>query len=121
MAKKILVVDDEPDILKIVTFRLKKAGYEVTSAMDGQAALEAIRQNKPDLVFLDVRLPVIDGPELCLRIKNDESLRAIQVIFLTASSDSMDKVRAKELNAEGVLFKPFESEELLAMVHSLIG
>ena len=122
MPKKILVVDDEPDVLRVTSFRLKKAGYEVITAADGQAGIDSARANQPDLILLDMRMPVLEGPQACLQIKNDQALRDIPVIFLTASSgEAMNKDKAKELKADGLLTKPFESEELLATVRSFIG
>ncbi|MBM3254944.1 MAG: response regulator [Candidatus Omnitrophica bacterium] len=122
MPKKILVVDDELDVLKVISFRLRKAGYEVITASDGQMALEVARENKPDLMLLDIRMPILDGPEVCLRIKNDESLKDIPVIFLTASGgDMVKKDKAGELKAQGFLTKPFEVQELLEAVRSFIG
>ncbi|MEI6631423.1 MAG: response regulator [bacterium] len=122
MPKKILVVDDEPDVLKVTGYRLKKAGYEVITASDGQMALEVARENKPDLILLDIRMPILDGPEVCLRIKDDESLKDIPVIFITASSGNiMNKEKVGELKAQGFLTKPFEIQELLEIVRSFIG
>ena len=91
MAKKILIVDDEPDILKIVTYRLGKAGYEIIAAADGQKGLDLIKEQKPDLVLLDLRLPVLDGDEVCKQVKADDKLKDIPVILLTATS-SVNKI-----------------------------
>ena len=121
MAKKILVVDDEPDILKVVTFRLKKAGYDIKTAEDGQKALEEIKKEKPDLIFLDLRLPIIDGYEVCRRLKSDEALKKIPVIFLTASTAPTVASKAEEFKADDFLIKPFEPEELLKKVKKFIG
>jgi len=123
MAKKILVVDDEPDILKVVTFRLRKAGYEVMTANDGKQALDILRSSPDfDLIVLDLLMPVMDGYELNGIIKEDENLKDIPVIFLTAS------VRASELaeqwislKADRFILKPFEPEEFLELVKKIVG
>ena len=85
MENKILIIDDEPDLLKIVVFRLKKAGYRVLTAVDGQQALDIIRSDKPNLILLDVLLPVKDGVTICKIIKDDDTTRQITVILFTAT------------------------------------
>jgi len=121
MGKKILVVNDEPDILKIVTFRLKKIGYEILEAADGEKALHLIEKERPDLILLDLRLPAIDGYEVCRRIKADEKLKAIPVIILTASVTSEMETKVEELKADDYVVKPFDSEVLLAKVKHFLG
>lgn len=120
MQKKILVVDDEPDILKVVVFRLKKKGYEIRSATNGQEALDALKEQKPDLVILDLRLPIIDGIEVGKRIKADDTLSHIPVILLSASSDTIQK-SAQECRADDYLTKPFDVEELLIRIARLLS
>ena len=121
MAKKILVVDDEPDILKMVTFRLKKEGYEFITAVDGQEALDLINRQRPDLVLLDLRLPVVDGYEVCKRLKTNEDLRQIPVILVTASSAAEIAEKTKDFQADDYLIKPFEPEELLDKIKKFIN
>lgn len=120
MAKKILFVDDEPDVLKVVTFRLKKAGYDVANAIDGQEALNLIKAEKFDLIFLDLRLPNMNGMQICEIIRSEESLKDIPVILFTASLDSLQK-RVEECKANDYLVKPFEPELLLDKVKKIIG
>ena len=120
MAGKILVVDDEPDILKMVTFRLKKEGYEVIIAVDGQEALDLINKERPDLVLLDLRLPVIDGYGVCKTLKADRNLKQIPVVFLTASVTSSIAEKVKAFNADGYLIKPFDPVKLLEIVKKFI-
>jgi len=120
MAKKILIVDDESDILKLLVFRLKKSEYEITTATNGREALDLIQKEKPDLIFLDLRLPAIDGYEVCRRIKADEELKHISVVFLTASVSRVNE-KVKKFKADDFLLKPFESEELLAKVKKFLG
>ena len=122
MAKKILVVDDEPDLLKVVTFRLQKAGYETITAEDGQKALDLIQAQKPDLILHDLRLPIIDGNKVCERVKSDDKLKNIPVILITATSVPSKIVnKTKELNADDYLIKPFDPEELLKKIKKFIG
>jgi DNA-binding response OmpR family regulator len=119
--KRVLIVDDEPDILKTVIFRLKKAGYQVIAAEDGKTGLELARKERPDLILLDVRLPVMDGCEVCQRLKSEDNFRKIPVIFFSASV--VDKLidRIEEFGAEDYIIKPFEPEELLNKVEEYIG
>ena len=120
MTKKILVVDDEPDILKPYLFRLKKYGYEALSASDGEEALELARQKNPDLILLDVKLPVLNGYEVCKRLKADEKLRKVPVIFLTADASVKIVEETKKLEAEGYLLKPFEANQLLEKIREFL-
>ena len=122
MLKTILVVDDEPAIVKVVSFRLKKAGYNVVSAADGQEGLDLIGKIKPDLILLDLRLPVLDGFQVCQKVKADENLKAIPIIIFTASSmgENIDS-RYKEVGADDYLIKPFEPEVLLEKIRKLLG
>jgi len=121
MAKKILVVDDEPDILKVVRFRLKATGYDVITAENGQKALDLMEKQKPDLIFVDLRMPVLDGYGLCRRLKADDELKNIPIVLLSASSGGTIAEKAEELKADDYLVKPFEPEELLEKVKKFLG
>ena len=115
-----MIVDDEPDILKLTEFRLKKAGYETVSAADGFAALEKLKGSKPDLILLDIMLPGINGYEVCKRIKQDKETCGIPILFFTAYAviaDVEEKIR--EFGVQGVVKKPFRTEELLEAVHGI--
>lgn len=120
MAKRILFVDDEPDLVKVTTFRLKKAGYEVIAAINGEEALAVAGKDNPDVILLDLRLPLISGYEVCRRIKSDEKLKHIPVILFTASTQDI-VAKAKELGAEDYLLKPFEPEALLEKIKKWEG
>jgi CheY-like chemotaxis protein len=120
MSKKILFVDDEPDVLRVAAFRLKKAGYEVLIGTNGQEALDLTAQAIPDLILLDLRLPLISGTEVCKKIKADEKLKHIPVILFTASVDDLTD-RVKESGAQDYLTKPFEPEQLFEKVKKFIG
>jgi CheY-like chemotaxis protein len=121
MAKKILVVDDEPDLLKTVTFRLQKAGYDTIEATDGQEAIALIQEQRPDLIILDLRLPIIDGWEVGRRVKADDRLKHIPIILLTATAGAINSKATKELKIEAILVKPFEPGEVLEIVKKLLG
>lgn len=113
--KNILIVEDEPDVLKMTAFRLKKAGYEVMTTTDGEKALEMVEKEGPDLIFLDLNLPVIDGYEVCRKLKANNRLKEIPVVILSASADGIKEITA-EIGGNDYLIKPYEPEELFAKV-----
>lgn len=119
MAKRILVVDDEPDILKVVLFRLKKLGYDLSSATNGIEAIDSVRNNKPDLILLDLRIPVLDGVEVAKRLKADNSTRNIPIIIVTASTHQVEE-KAKECKADDYITKPFSPDELIEKVEKFL-
>jgi len=120
MAKRILIADDEPDIIQLVTFRLEKSGYEVLSAANGKEALDLIQTKKPDLVLLDLRMPIIDGYEVCRQVKADQALKDTPIILLTASSVIKLKEKVTQLKAEDYIIKPFSAEELSKKIEKFI-
>ena len=115
MPARILVVDDEPNILATLAPLLRARGYEVFTAMNGRAANEAIDREKPDLVVLDLGLPDIDGVELCRRIRHSSN---VPIVVLSARGSESDKVRALDVGADDYVTKPFGSEELLARIRA---
>lgn len=119
--KSILFVDDEPDISRLVIFRLKKEGYEVASTDNGKEALN-LAASKPDLILLDLWLPDLDGFEICAKIKTNPDLKDIPIIFFTASAGEIEKLTAKikHLGAQDVVIKPFNTEELLGKIKKYI-
>jgi len=120
MSKKILVVDDEPDLIRVTTFRLKKMGYNVITGINGQEAITLIQNERPDLVLLDLRLPIFGGLEVCKKVKADEKLKNIPIVLFTASTGSIEKT-AKEAGADGYLIKPFSQEELDSELAKFLG
>ena len=114
---RILVVDDEPTIVKWVGAILRSAGYEVLSAQDGEAGLQVFEGHRPDLVLLDILLPGVDGYEVCTRIRASS---AVPIIMLSARSDERDKVRCLRLGADDYLVKPFGIDELVARVEAVL-
>jgi len=121
MTKKILVVDDETDIIQLVTARLKAAKFEVISALDGQAGLELAQKEKPDLIILDLMLPKMDGYTVCGLLKHDINYKEIPIILFTARDQAIDKQKGMEVLADAYITKPFEPETLISKVDELLG
>jgi CheY-like chemotaxis protein len=120
--KKILVIDDEPDILKVTSIRLKKLGYNVLTAVNGKQGLDTIRREKPDLVLLDLVMPVMNGAEVCEQIKNDKVLKHIPIILFTASgSAAITDEKIKKFGADDYIIKPFEPEEFRGKVEKILA
>lgn len=111
--RTILIVEDEQPIIDILSFNLKKEGYRVLEAMDGQAGLDMALQQEPDLILLDVMLPQMDGFEVCKRVREKSS---VPIIMLTAREEEVDKVLGLELGADDYITKPFSVRELTARV-----
>jgi DNA-binding response OmpR family regulator len=114
--KKVLIVDDEPNILMSLEYLLHKEGYEVFVARNGAEALEIINQNTPDLVILDIMMPEVDGYEVCQLIKNNPPTAHIKVIFLSARTKQEEIEKGYELGADLYLTKPFSTRNLLKKI-----
>jgi DNA-binding response OmpR family regulator len=114
---KVLIVEDEKEIAKLLRYNLENAGYAVTVAADGEAGLSAFRKAKPDLLILDLMLPKIDGIELCKIIRRESQ---VPLIMLTAKKEETDRVLGLELGADDYMTKPFSVRELLARVKALL-
>ena len=121
MKQKILIVDDEPDALELVTFNLKRAGFDTLSASDGAEALRKVREFSPDLMVLDLMLPEIDGLELCRMLRADPLTRSMPIIMLTAKAAEVDRVLGLELGANDYLTKPFSPRELVLRIRNILG
>jgi two-component system, OmpR family, alkaline phosphatase synthesis response regulator PhoP len=117
---RILVVDDERDILELVTYNLEKDGYAVTAVSSGEDALASVRSHAPDLIVLDLMLPGIDGLEVCRVMKADARLRGIPIVMLTAKDGEADVVTGLELGATDYVTKPFSPRVLLARVKAVL-
>jgi two-component system OmpR family response regulator len=115
--KRILVVDDEPTLVATVKYNLEREGYSVTTAADGETALSYAREKRPDLVILDVMLPVIDGFEVCRLLRRDVS---VPILMLTAKTEEVDRVVGLEIGADDYVTKPFSMRELMARVRALL-
>ena len=114
----VLVVDDEANIVELTQLYLTNAGYHVLSAHDGQEALRLARTERPDLLVLDLMLPVLDGFEVCRRLRQDG--RDAPIIMLTARDDDVDKIVGLEIGADDYMTKPFNPRELVARVHAVL-
>ncbi len=121
MTTKIVLAEDEPQIARLIEFKLKKEGYQVIWKENGKEALEAIKEDKPDLILLDIMMPVMGGYEVLRHIKKDEGLKDIPVIMLTARAQEKDVVKGIDLGAEDYITKPFHPAELLARVRRILG
>jgi len=119
--KKILVVDDEPNVITSLSFVLSKEGYDVSSAANGEDALAKIRQSKPSLVFLDVMMPKKNGYEVCREVKKDSSLSDIHIIILTAKGQEADREKGLSAGADEFMTKPFSPMEVVDKVKELLG
>jgi len=113
---RILVVDDEPSILKLIRVNLERDGYEVETAADGKTALELAGRIRPDLVLLDVMLPGLDGISVCRTLRNEPATRNIPIIMLSARGEEVDRVLGLEMGADDYITKPFSPRELLARI-----
>lgn len=118
MSKKILVVDDEPSIVKLVQFNLEKEGFSVEVAYDGQMALEMLKEQAPDLLVLDWMLPKMDGLEVCRKVRQEK--KHVPILMLTAKTDEFDKVLGLEIGADDYMTKPFSPRELTARVKAIL-
>ena len=121
MQKKILIVEDEESLLKLESILLTTKGYLVRGATTGPAALEAIAEERPDLVLLDIMLPGLDGFEVCERIKSNKETRNIPVILLTAKKTPEDVARGVEVGAEQYITKPFKSAKVMETIETLLS
>jgi DNA-binding response OmpR family regulator len=121
MTHKILVADDEPNILISLEYLMKREGYEVFLARDGHEALEALRRERPHLVLLDVMMPKKTGFEVCQELRADESLKDTKVLMLTAKGRDTDVAKGMALGATAYMTKPFSTRELVEKVRELLG
>mgnify|MGYP000187148056 CR=1 FL=1 len=118
--KRILIADDEPDVLQLVSSNLKNAGYNVLKAEDGLAALNLARETLPSLIVLDLMLPEMSGLEVCKVLKKEPTTAAIPIVMLTAKAEEVDRIVGLELGADDYLTKPFSPRELVLRVKSVL-
>ncbi len=121
MKSKILVVDDEPDALEVLGFKLKEAGYTPIFAKDGTRAIAAARDERPALIVLDLMLPEVDGLEVCKILRRDAATAMIPILMLTAKATEMDRVIGLELGADDYVTKPFSPRELVLRIKKLLA
>jgi two-component system phosphate regulon response regulator PhoB len=117
---RILVVDDEPETIELVEFNLRQAGFDVSSAADGEEALKKARTQLPSLIVLDLMLPEVDGLEVCKMLRRDPATAAIPIIMLTAKAAELDRVLGLELGADDYVTKPFSPRELVLRIKKLL-
>jgi two-component system phosphate regulon response regulator PhoB len=120
MTHRILVVDDEPDITALVAYHLAKAGFRVSTAATGPDALKAAREERPDIVILDLMLPGVSGYDVLAELRRREETRDVGVILLTARREELDRIRGLSLGADDYLTKPFSPQELSLRVRGLL-
>ncbi|WP_409522596.1 response regulator transcription factor [Nitrincola sp. MINF-07-Sa-05] len=118
---KVLVVDDEPNILLSLEFLMEQAGFEVFTAGDGETALEVIEEKRPDLVLLDISLPGISGFDVLEKIRSSDELKKLQVIMLTAHGREVEREKGLALGADDYITKPFSTQALVNKVRNLIN
>ena len=118
--ERILIVEDEPDILALVTFHLAKAGYRVSTAANGSDGLRAAREDRPALIVLDLMLPGMSGFDLIERLRGDDATRDVAVLMLTARREEADRIRGLSLGADDYLTKPFSPQELVLRVAAIL-
>jgi DNA-binding response OmpR family regulator len=121
MSNKILVVDDEPNIVLSLEFLMKQAGFQVRTVSDGEAALEAIGEDLPDLVLLDVMMPRKNGYEVCQAIRDDPACKDVRIIMLTAKGREVEREKGLALGADDYVTKPFSTQEVVDKVKELLS
>ena len=121
MGKKVLVADDEPNIVTALEFLLQRNGYEAYIARNGDEALELVEQHQPDLVLLDVMMPLKSGYEVCQRMRERTDWRHIKIIMLTAKGRDVEMSKGLSIGADLYITKPFSTQELMAKINGLLG
>lgn len=120
MKPLILIVEDETSLVELLRYNLEKAGFEVESARDGEEALVAIEERRPDLILLDWMLPITSGIEVCRRLRRQPATREIPIVMLTARGEESDRIRGLDSGADDYITKPFSPNELVARVRAVI-
>jgi two-component system alkaline phosphatase synthesis response regulator PhoP len=117
---KILIVDDEQDIVELLSYNLEKEGFSTVKAYDGETALKLVKTQKPKLIILDLMLPRVNGLDVCREIRHDPATANIPIIMLTAKADEVDKILGLEIGADDYMTKPFSVKELVARVRTIL-
>ncbi len=121
MAKKILIADDESNIVISLEYLMRREGYEVGVARDGDEALDMIRRQRPDLVLLDAMMPGKSGFEVCQQVRADDALSGVRILMLTAKGRETDITKGKALGADAYVVKPFSTRDLAEQVRDILG
>jgi len=119
--KRILIVEDSPTMRDMIAYRLEASGYETETAQDGEEGLKKIKELKPDLVLLDIKMPGMDGFEVCQRSKSDPETKAIPIIFLTTAAQESDITKGRVLGAEGYITKPYDGNKLIEEIGRILN
>lgn len=119
--QRILIVDDEPNIVLALELLMKREGYEIQSVDDGQKAFDAVREFRPDLIILDIMMPKMDGYEVCQRIRADASLKDISIIMLTAKGREVEREKGLALGADYYITKPFSTREVMLRIKEILS
>ena len=120
MASKILIVEDEPDIVELLVYNLHQAGFQTDAVLNGATALERVKIEPPDLVLLDLLLPEVDGLEVCRTLKRDPETAGIPIIMLTAKGEAIDRIVGLELGADDYITKPFSPREVILRIRAVL-
>ena len=121
MAKRILIVDDEPNIVVSLEYLMKREGFDTSVAVDGEEALRAVAEQAPDLVILDVMLPKLNGFDVCRRLRAEERWRGTRILMLTAKGRDTEVEKGLGLGADAYVTKPFSTKDLVAQIHALLA
>ena len=120
LMKRVLIIEDDKDIVELVRYNLANEGFQVSAAFDGSAGLNTLKKTPPDLLLLDLMLPKLSGLEICREVRRDDSLNRLPILMLTARGDEADRVVGLEMGADDYVTKPFSPRELLARVKALL-
>src|SRR5512140_728789 len=120
MPSHVLIVEDERDLQRVLAYNFKQAGFDVVSAMNGETALRAVREERFDLIILDLMLPDLPGTEICRRLKQNPQTSAIPVVMVTAKGEEVDRIVGFELGADDYVVKPFSVRELILRVRAIL-
>lgn len=120
MQKKVLIIDDEEEVVSLLTIRLKDAGFKTVSALDGKKGLELAEKEQPDIIILDIMMPLLDGYQFCLLLHADVRLKHIPVIMLTCLDNQVDKVAGKAFGVADYFTKPFDSAHLIERIKTIV-
>lgn len=121
MSKTIVIADDEPHVLRSLEFILKKQGYRVVTAINGEQALERVRENDPDLVFLDIQMPKMDGNSVLRHLRDDPKYQDLYIVMITAKGQEADRLNSLESGANEYVTKPYSPRKLIGRVKEILG
>lgn len=119
MTNRVLITEDEPNIVESLTFILTRAGYEVAAVGDGEAAMQSLRAQRPDVMILDLMVPKLNGFEVLKRVKGDPALASLPILVLSAKGQAHDRQLAKDIGADDFVTKPFSNSDLIARIGQL--